>query len=332
MGNMMFAARLGVATGAIVLGFGAMAAQAQSVKGEFGSASFQSARYCRDAINGGGNILAAGVDCFSSANPDQRRKHTVINGGVGVSLSSEVEMNTGGRAVARVQFGDLDLPTIKAGAWSDDDTRIGSSVVTYMAFNYAGQESTQYALDALIDWTGSGAPLKIADQEDGKTQLGEYGGESDGGFHLYLMDAAFLPDFSGPGEIIDFSILDGCAGAGVLGYNSVNMRQATSGYAEASFSLDTACGGGALMLDPGRDYVLLTLMQAVANRGGFMDATNTIRVQLAESLPEEAKQALRDNVVTARSLVPEPATWAMLIIGFGAVGMAARRQRSHASA
>ncbi|TPE59266.1 PEP-CTERM sorting domain-containing protein [Sandaracinobacter neustonicus] len=33
------------------------------------------------------------------------------------------------------------------------------------------------------------------------------------------------------------------------------------------------------------------------------------------------------SVSIAEAAVPEPATWAMLIIGFGTVGMAARRRR-----
>ena len=32
------------------------------------------------------------------------------------------------------------------------------------------------------------------------------------------------------------------------------------------------------------------------------------------------------NSVTAQGGVPEPATWAMMVIGFGAVGLAARRR------
>jgi hypothetical protein len=73
-------------------------------------------------------------------------------------------------------------------------------------------------------------------------------------------------------------------------------------------------------------------MQTIANRNGYLDATNTIRVKLSESLPEEVRQTLQENVVTARSLVPEPASWAMMIAGFGVVGAAARRRHRFADA
>ena len=49
-------------------------------------------------------------------------------------------------------------------------------------------------------------------------------------------------------------------------------------------------------------------------------------------IPELPDAAFTLQGQTGVSAVPEPATWAMLIIGFGAVGMAARRQRSHAAA
>lgn len=301
---------------------------AHAAEPRFGSAAFQSARYCRDGVNGGGNILAADIDCFSPANPDLRRKDTRIPGGEGVTIDTTSNMTIGGKLVSKVSFGELDLPVVKSGAWADEDTRVASSIITYMGFTFGGTEATPYALDAVIDWTGSGAPRKIADIAAGVPPPGgEYGGEGDGGFTLVLMDAAFVPVFPDAQSITNFSFYQGCGFAGVLGINAVDMRTATAGYAEAGFTLDTACGGGQLMLEPGKDYVLFTFMQTVANRGGFLDATNTIRVKLSETLPEEVKTALRENVVTARSLVPEPATWAMMIAGFGLVGAAVRRER-----
>jgi hypothetical protein len=293
----------------------------------FGSAAFQSARFCRDGVNGTGNILAADVDCMGPANPDQRRKDTRIPGGEGVTINTTSDMTIGGRLVSKVAFGELDLPVVKSGAWADDDTRVASSIVTYMGFNFGGTEAIPYALDATIDWTGSGAPLRLADIAAGETKVREFGGEGFGGFTLVLMDAAFVPVFPDANAITSYSFYEGCGFAGVLGINSVNMTTAAAGYSEAGFTLDTACGGGQLMLEPGKDYVLFTFMQTVANRGGVLDATNTIRVKLSETLPEEAKTALRENVVTARSLVPEPASWAMMIAGFGLVGAAVRRQK-----
>jgi hypothetical protein len=295
----------------------------------FGSASFQSARYCRDGVNGGGNILAADVGCFDITNPDTARKDTRILGGEGITIDSASDMVTGGRVVSRVAFGALDLPIVKSGAWADDDTRVASSIVTYMGFTFEGAAATPYALDALIDWTATGAPLKLAEIAAGKpAPQGEYGGEADGGFTLVLMDAAQVPVFTSAGQITSYEFYSGCGFAGVLGSARMDMGRATSGYFEAGLTLDTACGGGQLMLEPGKDYVLFTFMQTVANRDGFMDATNTIRVQLSDALPEEVKAELLASVVTARSLVPEPASWAMMIAGFGLVGAVARRRRA----
>ncbi|MGL6043155.1 MAG: PEPxxWA-CTERM sorting domain-containing protein [Sandaracinobacteroides sp.] len=41
---------------------------------------------------------------------------------------------------------------------------------------------------------------------------------------------------------------------------------------------------------------------------------------------------LLDNVLVTQAVIPEPATWAMLIAGFGLVGVAARRRRALAAA
>jgi hypothetical protein len=321
----MAAARLGAGLCVVALGFGAASAQAQSqsVKGTFGSAAFQSVRNCWG--------LPDEVNCMGPQSPDTSRKETYQPGGPGQSLNSVVYPQSGGTLVSRLTFAELDLPILKSGAWAGDDNRIASTIVSYMGFDFNGPNGTPYALDALIDWKSSGAPRAFQDIQNGIQPNGEYGGEGYGSFSMWLFDAAYVPMFTNANSITSFTPEKTCGSAGVLGTAFLDMVTATSGYHEGSVTLGMGCDGNPITLRNGGSYVLFTQIQTVANRGGFLDATNTIRVQLAEDLPEEAKAVLRESVVTGRSLVPEPATWAMLITGFGAVGMAARRRRALAA-
>ena len=305
---------------------GIAAAPAAAAPTGFGSAAFQSARYCRTEGGGGGSVLAPGVNCMAGFNP---RIQTVQTGGDGVAINSAFDTIIGGRIESRVLFGELDLPVIKSGAWADDDTRIASTIVTYMGFSFGGAEETPYALDAVIDWTSSGAPLGLADlAADPYAPGGEYGGEGRGGLQLYLWDAAYVPAFGSPGSIINFMLSKACGTVGFLAHSGVPMGTAAAGPGAVTGSLNTACGGGGIMLQPGQSYVLFAQLQTVANRNGFMDATNTITVQLAEELAPEVRDTLFANIVSARSLVPEPQSWALLIAGFGLVGATTRGRRA----
>ena len=309
---------------------GIAAAPAAAAPTGFGSAAFQSARYCRDATGGGGSIIPGGVNCITPDNPNLfPAAQRVVTGGEGVAVNSSFVTLIGGRLESRVLFGELDLPVIKSGAWADDDTRIASTIVTYMGFSFGGTEATPYALDAVIDWTSSGAPLGLADlAADPNAPGGEYGGEGFGNLQLYLWDAAHVPAFGSPGSIINFLPGTACGTAGVLAHSGVTMGTAAAGPGAVTGSLNTACGGGGIMLQPGQIYVLFAQLQTVANRNGFMDATNTITVQLAEELAPEVRDTLFANIVSARSMVPEPQSWAMLIAGFGLVGATMRRRRA----
>jgi hypothetical protein len=256
------------------------------------------------------------------------RIETYIPGGPGQEVNSVIFPQTGGQIVSRVKPAVLDLPVFKSGVWAGDNTRIGSSLTSYMGFTFNGPTGTLYALDALIDWRSSGAPLAYSEFIGGTTQFGEYGGEGFGNFGIFLIDAAAFPTITSANQLTNITGSYSCGSAGVLAGTFTNLLTAAGGYHETSVTLDSNCGGGALTLINGGNYVLLTTMQTIANRGGFFDATNTAQVVLSASLPQETVQTLLNNVVTARSLVPEPSSWAMLIAGFGLIGAMARRRRA----
>jgi hypothetical protein len=290
---------------------------AWTAAGDFGSAAFLSRRDC--------GAIAATTNCMPGPPLTPPRLETFNPGGPGKTVNATMFPGGGGKLVGQVQYGQLDLPTIKAGAWAGAGTRVGSTVTSYMHYRYTGWFDAVYALDAVVDWKTSGASLQL------QNGFGEYAGEASGVALLWMFDAALFPRFTSAGQITDFTVNKTCGSAGVLAYGELPMTRALAGYHEGKIGLNTACGGGALMVTPGQEFVIMAVFQSVANRGGYMDATNTFRVQLAEDLPEDAKNLLQETLVSARSVVPEPASWAMMIAGFGLVGAMARRRRPAAA-
>jgi hypothetical protein len=313
-------------TGGATIVFALCAAVPASATPRLGSASFQSVRTCSG--------LPDDVDCLGPQNPDLTRKETYIFGGEFVDIDSEIfplPENGGGRIVSRVQSGELDLPVIKSAAFAGDDNRLGSTIVTYGGFTFTGNDPLPYALDVLMDWTGSGAPRGLEDIANGMNPPGEYGGEGYGGLQLWLFDAAFVPAFPDAPSIIQFPVAKSCGSDGVLGYSFGSLHVSEAGFSEATFSLTDGCDSNPLLLQPDASYVLFAQMQTIANRYGSLDASNTVRVVLSETLPEEVRTQLVEQIVTDRSQVPEPGTWALMsIAGLGLVGARLRRRRATA--
>ena len=69
-----------------------------------------------------------------------------------------------------------------------------------------------------------------------------------------------------------------------------------------------------------------TVLSLLAETAGFKQFLFATRVGGDVSYGGQLGQGYRIDSITANSAVPEPATWAMLITGFGLVGAAARRR------
>lgn len=57
-------------------------------------------------------------------------------------------------------------------------------------------------------------------------------------------------------------------------------------------------------------------------------SAGSLRLRFGAGGPNDSAGPILDNVIVESAVVPEPNTWAMLIAGFGFVGLAARRRRS----
>jgi hypothetical protein len=302
----------------------ALAGTAAHATPRLGSAAFQSVRTCSG--------LPDSVNCMGPANPDLSLKELYTPGGERVDVTSIIVVrpeNGGGRIESRVRAtGALALPVLRSGVWAGDNNRIGSSLLAYGGFTNTGPSALSFALDLLVDWTGTGAPLAQADIDGGRLPAGEYGGEGLGNARLLLMDAAFVPAFASALDILLFAPNRSCSDPGVIGVDGIRMVSGAAGPSDAGFTLNTGCDGAPLALLPGASYVLFTTIQTLANRFGVLDATNTVRVVLSESLPEEARAALISDVVTDRSIVPAPGGGALLMAGLGLLGALSRQRRA----
>jgi hypothetical protein len=93
----------------------------------------------------------------------------------------------------------------------------------------------------------------------------------------------------------------------------------------------TACNGR-LHLETGDEFVLWSKLFVDRSAPGILDASHTFHVGLID-LPSDTVQMLASNLELqpySYSPTPEPAAWAMMILGFGGVGAAARRRRTAA--
>lgn len=286
---------------------------AQSV----GSASFATQRNC---------TRVTGSQVCDGTGPGQRIANSQYGGGAGVGGLNMFEPQPGNFAWSDVRFtGPLDLPTIRAATQAGGDVRMNINSFAFQSYTWSGAAPADFSITGALHIVDSGtSPLG-----------GGFPGGSIFTSYVGIWDPSTIAGLTTPQELFSNLFYAACGTPGVLGVGS-NTGVLTGG--EATFTATTAaCGAGSLTLNPGQSVLVVVGLQLPVNRGGFVDASHTFNTRLGDNLAPEQKTVLTTSLQSAISQgavvtgVPEPASWAMLIVGFGLTGAAMRRRRAVAA-
>lgn len=273
-----------------------------------------------DQLYGSGGILTNRVCPPEATNCTGTKNFNQYAGGMGVGFSTSADIPGGASAAAAVSFGEGYLPTVKVASASGAQTRTGGSAVAFRTFTYEGDASIDLALNGQIHYVTSGDPLEGENAGDG----------------LFYASLSLLPlsALSGFNAATNAATIVGAqfgqCGSGAIAFGEV-FSAGTSGDTTTILGLSQKCGGGAITLTEGDRFLLVATLQAISNRGGWVDAMNTFRVEydVEKTVYTGTSElvglaALQSNVNGA---VPEPGTWALMIMGFCGAGAMLRRQR-----
>ena len=245
-------------------------------------------------------------------------------GGWFQAVDTDLTLASGSRAAAIVTHSKDALPVIRAASYAAPDERVNMNVMAIQGFRYSGAQSIDMAFKGSLHFVNS--------YDSGNP--GEQSGEGILGFHYAIWSADRARSYDLANWWRGSAWSEGCGGAGVLARGYVGS-EGLAGDHTLGFGLDTGCSGDKLTLNDGDEIYLVTALQSPSNRGGFVDAMSTLRVEYDYDKIVYTDTGVQVGAValsqSLQNAVPEPASWAMMIGGFGLIGAATRR-RKHSTA
>lgn len=146
---------------------------------------------------------------------------------------------------------------------------------------------------------------------------------------------------STPGHFGQFAA--DCSTSGALALSNPAPRNSgpTDGTVQyLPVSTASCTGEDTFLLNPGETFYVWARLSVLRSAFGATDASHTFNVTIApeqaaviqQLAPSLARSDGANFQVQTDAFVPEPSTWAMMILGFGAAGAVIRRRRAVASA
>jgi len=260
----------------------------------------------------------------------------VSDGGAGQAVAYAEKRGTidtgtlGSFAFGSVEFNSDKFPVLHALSQAEGNSRMNGSGEAYYAFTWKGGDGKLLSLSTALEILGSKAsPVGDSVEAEG---VGEgLAGGSAYTNRLSIYDANYFARnfFDASGTFTAGFLNTDCrsAGGGMLG--DVTLSGLGNGSSISAAGTTAECSAGSLHLKAGQAFVIASNLTLFTNRGGYLDASHTATVGFDPNLSADEILELKSGLqVGATVAVPEPATWAMLIAGFGIIGSGMRnRQR-----
>lgn len=298
--------KLLLAAGTVAAATLAVPAAAQS----FGSSALGTMRSC--------SATAATALCDGTG-PDQLIVTRSNTGGANAISNTDLTLANGSYARGTTAFGAFDLPELRGESRSLGDDRLNINMLAFQTYLYTGPSGTPFSLSG---------DLHIVDSSNNATD-GALPGGAIYSQYLAIWDTSILGGLTSADDIFNNFFYASCGTPGVLAAASGGGSLPGG---ETSFSLTTtSCSGLPLLLTTGQTVLAVAGMQLPVNRGGFADSTGTFLTRFGDDLTPEQIATIQTSVVSGivmyNATIPEPASWALLVAGFGLVGGALRRSR-----
>jgi hypothetical protein len=324
----------GAAFGGVLLAAGSAGAAELSWSYATASVSQCSVGFC--ATPGAQTVLRQ--ETFSGANTD-------INASVYADdYSPSVTPYNYGMAFASAEGGegDLSLPQLHAYAQTNfvpatDPDSLGIAFATALGVQ-GFTNSTDSALVIPLDAFEGVVDYQMFGPANGTGVIGAALALTTDAINDPFVATQWFQPNTTPGMAGQFAANCGTTGALAMSSSpsvSVNGPTARS---YLTVSATSCIGQNDFVLQPGDTFYMWARLTVGRATFGVTDAANTFNIQFSPEASPELQQTLAQSLFVADGSdiapsmsVPEPASWAMMILGFGSIGAIVRRRRSAAA-